>query len=357
MPRAARIPRLVSRNAGNPGDHVITLTIGINGFGRIGRSVLTHLTESRRDEFRVTHINAPGPLETSAHLLRFDSVHGRFPGEVTVSANTMDVGFGPIKMFSSFEAGDLDWEDVDIVLECSGAYRNRAAAAQHLAHGAKRVLISAPAKGVDRTVVYGVNHRDLTGRDVIVSNASCTTNCLAPLAKVLNDTLGIDSGIMTTIHAYTGSQPVLDKMHSDLYRARAAALSMIPTSTGAAKAVALVLPELKGKLIGSAVRVPTPNVSAVDLKFNALRDTSVNEVNDIVRAAAEGAFKGIIDYDPAPKVSIDFNHDPHSSNFAPAQTQISGARLVRVFSWYDNEWGFSNRMADTAAAIGRLIDG
>jgi glyceraldehyde 3-phosphate dehydrogenase len=300
-------------------------------------------------------INATGPIETNAHLLKYDSVHGRFPGTVKVAGNTLDLGRGPIRVMSTYNPEELDWEGVDVVLECTGNFNDRDKAAVHLRRGAKRVLVSAPAKNADKTVVYGVNHRQLTLDHLVVSNGSCTTNCLAPLAKVLNDAIGIESGIMTTIHSYTGDQPTLDRRHKDLYRARAAAMAMIPTSTGAAKAIGDVLPELKGKLDGSAIRVPTPNVSAVDLTFVAGKDVTVNDVNEIVREAAAGYMGMVMAYDPEPKVSIDFNHTPHSSIFAPDQTKVVGGRTVRVLAWYDNEWGFSCRMADVAGAMGRLL--
>jgi len=331
----------------------MTITVGINGFGRIGRATLAHIAESGRDDVRVVAANATGPLETAAHLLRYDSVHGRFPGTVTVGNRTLDLGRGPIRMMSTYDPAELDWDGVDVVLECTGKFNDRDKAAVHLAHGARRVLVSAPAKNADKTVVFGVNHDALRPEHRVVSNGSCTTNCLAPLAKVLNGAIGIESGIMTTIHAYTGDQPTLDRRHKDLYRARAAAMSMIPTTTGAARALGEVLPELAGKLDGSAIRVPTPNVSAVDLTFIAAREVSADEVNAIVREAAEGPMKGILAYDPEPKVSIDFNHTEESSIFAPEQTRVVG-RAVRVLSWYDNEWGFSCRMADIAAVMGRL---
>ena len=333
----------------------MTITIGINGFGRIGRCTLAHIAESGRTDVKVVAMNATGPIETNAHLLKYDSVHGRFPGVVTVDGNTMDVGQGPIRMMSTYNPEELDWQGVDIVLECTGKFNDRDKAAVHLTRGAKRVLVSAPAKRADLTVVYGVNHQSLTPDHLVVSNASCTTNCLAPLAKVLNDSIGIESGIMTTIHSYTGDQPTLDRRHKDLYRARAAAMSMIPTSTGAGKAIGEVLPELAGRLDGSAIRVPTPNVSAVDLTFVARKDTTVAEVNEIVRQAAMGAMTGVLAYDPEPKVSIDFNHTEQSCIFAPDQTKVVGGRTVRVLAWYDNEWGFSCRMADVAAAMGKLL--
>ncbi|WP_340297018.1 MULTISPECIES: type I glyceraldehyde-3-phosphate dehydrogenase [unclassified Roseobacter] len=333
----------------------MTITLGINGFGRIGRCTLAHIAEAARNDVQVVKINATGPLEINAHLLKYDSVHGRFGGEVRLTEDTMDLGQGPIKVFSTYDPQELDWEGCDVVLECTGKFNNRDAAAVHLTRGAKRVLVSAPAKQADKTIVYGVNHRDLREDHHVVSNGSCTTNCLAPLAKVLNEAIGIERGIMTTIHSYTGDQPTLDRRHSDLYRARAAAMAMIPTSTGAAKALKEVLPELEGRLDGTAMRVPTPNVSCVDLTFEAGRDTSVEEVNQIMRDAAEGHMRIVLAYDPEPKVSIDFNHTTHSSIFAPDQTKVIGGRTVRVLAWYDNEWGFSARMADVSAAMGRLI--
>ena len=323
--------------------------------GRIGRSTLAAIIESGRTDIEVVSINAPAPLETLVHLMKYDSVHGRFPGEIKIIGNNIDVGRGLIDMQATYNSAELNWEGIDILLECTGAHNSKEESIIHLENGAKRVLLSAPGKNADKTVVYGVNHEELTVDDLIVSNASCTTNCLAPIAKVLNDAIGIQSGIMTTIHSYTGDQPTLDKKHSDLYRSRAAAMSMIPTSTGAAKAVGLVLPELAGKLDGSAIRVPTPNVSCVDFTFQATRDTSVEEINLAIKVIAETKMKGVLDYDPEPKVSIDFNHDIHSSNFAPAQTKVIAGKLVRVLSWYDNEWGFSCRMADTAVAMGNLI--
>jgi glyceraldehyde 3-phosphate dehydrogenase len=332
----------------------MTVTVGINGFGRIGRCTLAHIVESARNDVQVVRINAPGPLETHAHLLRYDSVHGRFPGAVTVKDRAIDLGRGPIDVMSSYDLDALDWEGCDVVLECTGQFNDGQKAAAHLGRGAKSVLISAPAKNVQRTVVYGVNHRDLVKGETMVSNGSCTTNCLAPLAKVLDEAIGIDSGIMTTIHSYTGDQPTLDRRHADLYRARAAAMAMIPTSTGAAKAIGEVLPNLKGKLDGSAVRVPTPNVSAVDLTFVAKRDVTVADVNEVVAEAAAGRMGAVLAYDPEPKVSVDFNHTTQSSIFAPDQTKVMG-RLVRVLAWYDNEWGFSARMADVAGTMGRLM--
>ncbi|GGD21946.1 type I glyceraldehyde-3-phosphate dehydrogenase [Sinisalibacter lacisalsi] len=333
----------------------MTVKVAINGFGRIGRNVLRAIVESGRTDIEVVAINDLGPVETNAHLIRYDSVHGRFPGTVTVDGDTIDVGRGPIKVTAIRDPKELPWEDVDIAMECTGIFTARDKAAFHLENGSKRVLVSAPASGADKTIVYGVNHDTLTRDDLVVSNASCTTNCLSPVAKVLQDTVGITRGFMTTIHSYTGDQPTLDTMHSDLYRARAAAMSMIPTSTGAAKAVGLVLPELNGKLDGVAIRVPTPNVSVVDLTFEASRATTVEEINDAIRAAADGPMKGILGYTDLPNVSIDFNHDPHSSTFHMDQTKVMDGNFVRILSWYDNEWGFSNRMADTAVAMGKLI--
>lgn len=333
----------------------MTVTIGINGFGRIGRSTLAHIAESSRNDVQVVKINATGPIETSAHLLRYDSIHGRFPADIQVNGSTMDLGRGPIQMYSTYDPEELDWSSVDVVLECTGKFNDRTKARVHLDRGGKRVLVSAPARNVDRTVVYGVNHRDLLSQDHIVSNGSCTTNCLAPLAKVLNDAIGIESGIMTTIHSYTGDQSTIDRRHDDLYRARAAAMSIIPTSTGAAKALGDVLPELAGKLDGSAIRVPTPNVSAIDLTFHAGKDVTVADVNEVVAEAANGHMAAILSYDPEPKVSVDFNHTTYSTIFAPDQTRVVGSRMVRVLAWYDNEWGFSCRMADVAATMGRLI--
>lgn len=332
----------------------MTITIGINGFGRIGRCTLAHIAESNRNDVQVVAINATGPIETNAHLLKYDSVHGRFPGVIKVSGNTLDLGRGPIRVQSTYEPAELDWGGVDVVLECTGKFNDRDRAAVHLTRGAKRVLVSAPAKRADMTVVYGVNHRQLTPEHQVVSNGSCTTNCLAPLAKVLNDAIGIESGIMTTIHSYTGDQPTLDRRHKDLYRARAAAMAMIPTTTGAAKALGEVLPELAGKLDGTSLRVPTPNVSAVDLTFIAAKSVTVEDVNQIVREACAGYMGMVMAYDPEPKVSIDFNHTPQSSIFAPDQTRVVG-RSVRVLAWYDNEWGFSCRMADVAGVMGRLL--
>ncbi len=333
----------------------MTVKVAINGFGRIGRNVLRAIVESGRTDIEVVAVNDLGPVETNAHLVRYDSVHGKFPGTVTVSGDTIDVGRGPIRVTAIRDPKELPWGDVDIALECTGLFTTKEKASAHLANGSKRVIVSAPCDNADKTIVYGVNHNSLTRDDRVISNASCTTNCLAPVAYVLDKAFGIEKGYMTTVHSYTGDQPTLDTMHKDLYRARAAALSMIPTSTGAAKAVGLVLPQLKGKLDGSAIRVPTPNVSVVDLKFVPSRNVTADEVNAAIKAAAEGELKGILDYVTGPLVSIDFNHDSNSSNFAADQTKVLDGNLVRILSWYDNEWGFSNRMSDTAVALGKLI--
>jgi glyceraldehyde 3-phosphate dehydrogenase len=333
----------------------MTVKVAINGFGRIGRNVLRGIIESGRTDIEVVAINDLGPVETNAHLLRFDSVHGRFPATVTTTATTIDVGRGPMEVTAIKNPADLPWAHVDIVLECTGIFTSKEKCLPHLENGAKRVLISSPGDGADKTIVFGVNDDTLTRADIVVSNASCTTNCLSPVAQVLHAAVGITRGFMTTIHSYTGDQPTLDTMHKDLYRARAAALSMIPTSTGAAKAVGLVLPALKGKLDGVAIRVPTPNVSVVDLVFEASRATTVQEINDAIRVAANGRLKGILGYTDQPNVSSDFNHDPHSSIFHMDQTKVMDGTMVRILSWYDNEWGFSNRMADTAVAMGKLI--
>ena len=335
----------------------MTVKVAINGFGRIGRNILRAIAESGRTDVQVVAINDLGPVETNAHLLRFDSIHGRFPGTVTVDGETIDVGTGPIRVTAIKNPAELPHRElgVDIALECTGIFTSKEKAKAHLEAGAKRVIVSAPAEGADLTVVYGVNHDKLAPEHLVVSNASCTTNCLAPVAKVLNDAIGIEKGFMTTIHSYTNDQPSLDQVHKDLYRARAAALSMIPTSTGAAKAVGLVLPELNGKLDGTSIRVPTPNVSVIDFKFIARRETSKDEVNGAVKRAAEQQLKGVLGTTDQPNVSIDFNHDPHSSIFHLDQTKVMDGTLVRVMSWYDNEWGFSNRMADTAVAMGKLL--
>ena len=329
----------------------------VNGFGRIGRLVLRAIVESKRQDILVVGVNDLGPVETNAHLLRYDSVHGPFQGAVTVEGENMTLGGHEIRVTAVKDPAHLPHEElgVDIALECTGVFASKEKASAHLRAGARRVLISAPANGADLTVVYGVNHDRLTKEHVVVSNASCTTNCLAPVVKVMHDAIGIAQGFMTTIHSYTNDQHVLDQLHTDLYRARAAALSMIPTSTGAAKAVGLVLPELKGKLDGVAVRVPTPNVSMVDFKFVAAQHTSVDEVNHAAKAAAAGALKGVLDIVEAPLVSTDFNHNPASASFALDQTKVIDGTLVRVMAWYDNEWGFSNRMADVAVAMGALV--
>jgi glyceraldehyde 3-phosphate dehydrogenase len=335
----------------------MTVRVAINGFGRIGRNVLRAIIESGRTDIEVVAINDLGPVETNAHLFRYDSVHGRFIGEVTVDGDTINVGRGPIQVTAVRNPAELPHAalNVDVALECTGIFTSKEKASAHLVAGAKRVVVSAPADGADLTVVYGVNHDKLTKDHLVISNASCTTNCLAPVAKVLNDAIGIERGFMTTIHSYTGDQPTLDTMHKDLYRGRAAAMSMIPTSTGAAKAVGLVLPELNGKLDGTSIRVPTPNVSVIDFKFVAKRATDKDEINEAVKRAAAQELKGILGYTADPNVSIDFNHDPHSSTFALDQTKVLDGTLVRVLSWYDNEWGFSNRMADTAVALAKLI--
>ena len=333
----------------------MTTKIAINGFGRIGRNILRALMESGRDDLEVVAINDLGPVETNAHLFRFDSVHGRYNGTVTTTTDTIDVGRGPIRVTAIRNPADLPWVDVDIVMECTGIFKSKEQCQAHLDNGSSRVLISAPGKDADKTIVYGVNDDQLTKDDIVVSNASCTTNCLAPVVKVLNDAIGINKGFMTTIHSYTGDQPTLDKMHNDLYRARAAALSMIPTSTGAAKAVGLVLPELNGKLDGVAIRVPTPNVSCVDLTFESSRDTTVEEVNAAIAAAANGPLKGVLACTDLPMVSCDFNHDPASSTFHLDQTKVLDGNMVRILTWYDNEWGFSNRMLDVAAKMGTML--
>ncbi|GJD72751.1 glyceraldehyde-3-phosphate dehydrogenase [Methylobacterium sp. Leaf104] len=335
----------------------MSVKVAINGFGRIGRNVLRAIHEAGRKDIEVVAINDLGPVETNAHLLRFDSIHGRFNAKVEVDGEFIVVDGQRIKVTAVRNPAELPHRElgVDIALECTGIFTSKDKAKAHLDAGAKRVIVSAPADGADLTVVYGVNHDKLTADHLVISNASCTTNCLVPVAKVLNDLVGIERGFMTTIHSYTNDQPSLDQMHKDLYRARAAALSMIPTSTGAAKAVGLVLPELKGKLDGTSIRVPTPNVSAVDLVFTAKRQTTVEEINNAIRAAADGPLKGVLAYTDQPNVSIDFNHDPHSSTFHLDQTKVMDGTFVRILSWYDNEWGFSNRMADTAVAMGKLL--
>ena len=335
----------------------MTLKVAINGFGRIGRLALRSMIEHQRKDIEVVAINDLGPVETNAHLLQFDSVHGRFPSAVGTGEGELTIDGKAIKVFAERDPKELPWGDlgVDIVMECTGIFTAREKAAMHLEAGAKRVLVSAPAAGADKTIVFGVNDDTLTADDLVVSNASCTTNCLSPVAKVLNDTIGIEKGIMTTIHSYTGDQPTLDTMHKDLYRARAAAMSMIPTSTGAAKAVGLVLPELNGKLDGFSLRVPTPNVSVVDLKFIAKRTTTPDEINAAIKEAADGPLNGVLGYTLAKNVSTDFNHDPHSSIFHMDQTKVMDDNFVSVLSWYDNEWGFSTRMSDTALAMAKYL--
>ncbi len=332
----------------------MTIKVGINGFGRIGRCTLSHIAATGRDDIEVVKINATGPLETAAHLLKYDSVHGRFPGEITIDDGYLNLGQNDIEVMSTYNLEELDWHGCDVVLECTGKFNDGNKANVHLEQGAKRVLLSAPGKNVDKTIVFGVNHDSLVKSDRMISNGSCTTNCLAPMAKVMHDAVGIESGLMTTIHSYTGDQPTLDRRHKDLYRARAAAMALIPTSTGAAKALGEVLPALKGKLDGTAMRVPTPNVSAVDLTFQACRDVTVEEINLAAKTAAEGSMKRVLGYDPEQKVSIDFNHTEESCIFAPDQTIVVAGRTVRVLGWYDNEWAFSVRMADVAVAMGQL---
>ena len=335
----------------------MALRVAINGFGRIGRLVLRSIIEHGRKDIIVVAINDLGPVETNAHLLRYDSVHGKFPGTVTVNGDTIDVGQGPIKVTAIRNPAELPHKElnVDIAFECTGIFTKRDTAAAHLTAGAKKVIVSAPCDGADQTIVFGVNHNVLSAKDEVISNASCTTNCLSPVAKVLSDLCGIERGYMTTIHSYTGDQPTLDTMHKDLYRARAAALSMIPTSTGAAKAIGLVIPELKGKLDGSSIRVPTPNVSVVDLKIVPSRSVTKEEVNAAIIAAADGPMKGILAYTDEPLVSSDFNHNPASSTLALNQTHVIDGQFVRVLTWYDNEWGFATRMADTALAFAKFL--
>ncbi len=335
----------------------MTVRVAINGFGRIGRNVLRSILEHGRTDIEVVSVNDLGPVETNAHLLKYDSIHGTLPMDVSVDGDTIVVGGQRFKVTAIRNPAELPHaaNNVDVAMECTGIFADKEKASAHLTAGAKRVLVSAPAGGADKTIVYGVNHDVLTKDDLVVSNASCTTNCLSPVAKALHDAIGIEKGMMTTIHSYTGDQPTLDTMHKDLYRGRAAALSMIPTSTGAAKAVGLVLPELNGKLDGFAMRVPTPNVSVVDLKFIAKRATTVEEVNAAIKAAADGPMKGVLGYTTAPNVSTDFNHDPHSSVFHMDQTKVMDGTMVSILSWYDNEWGFSTRMSDTAIAMAKLI--
>ncbi len=336
----------------------MAVRVAINGFGRIGRLVLRAAAEAKRDDLEFVAINDLGPTETSAHLFAYDSVHGRFPGEVKVEGDSIDVGQGPIKVFAEKDPTKLPWGDlgVDVVLECTGIFTSKDKAQVHLQAGAKKVLVSAPATGADLTVVYGVNHDKLVKEHTVVSNASCTTNCLAPVAHVLHETFGIERGFMTTVHAYTSDQRLQDALHKDLRRARAAALSMIPTSTGAARAVGLVLPELKGKLDGVAIRVPTPNVSMIDLKFTTRKDASVEAINAAMAEAAAGnRLRGILGVTDKELVSTDFNHDPHSSTFDLTQTQAVENKLFRVLACYDNAWGFSNRRCDTAVALAKTI--
>ena len=335
----------------------MSVKVAINGFGRIGRNILRSIIENKNDNIKVVGINDLGPIETNAHLLKYDSVHGILNKDVIINGSDLNVGTGPIKVTSERNPENLPWKelDVDVVLECTGIFTSKEKAQQHITAGAKKVLISAPASGVDLTVVYGVNHKKISSEHQILSNASCTTNCLAPLAYVLNKSIGIENGFMTTIHSYTGDQPTLDTMHSDLYRARAAAANMIPTSTGAAKAVGLVLPELDGKLDGVAIRVPTQNVSVVDFKFNSKKETSIEEINEAIKIASEIELKNILSFNDKKLVSSDFNHNPSSSIFHSDQTKVMNKKFVRILSWYDNEWGFSNRMCDTALEIGKYI--
>ena len=328
--------------------------VAINGFGRIGRNILRAIIESDRSDIEVIAINDLGSVATNAHLLQYDSVHGRFPVKINHSETSLNAGRGDIRVTALRNPADLPWQDVDVALECTGVFTDREKAAIHLDNGATRVLVSAPSKGAEKTIVYGVNHTEISAEDRVISNASCTTNCLSPVAQVLHHNIGIKRGFMTTVHSYTGDQPALDTMHSDLYRSRSAALSMIPTSTGAAKAVGLVLPELAGKLDGVAIRVPTPNVSCVDLTFETLRDTSAAEINQMVTAAAAGPLNGVLGITDEKLVSIDFNHDPRSSILATDQTKVMDGNLCRVLIWYDNEWGFSNRMADTSVYMASL---
>ena len=334
----------------------MTTKIAINGFGRIGRNILRAFSENPRNDLEVIAINDLGPVQTNAHLLKYDSVHGRFGSEIEITDNSIDIGHGPIAVTAIRNPAELPWKDVDIVLECTGFFTERVTAAQHLENGAARVIVSAPCKDADKTIVYGVNHGALSDQDIVISNASCTTNCLAPVAQVLNDSIGLKRGFMTTIHSYTGDQPTLDTMHKDLYRARSAALNMIPTSTGAARAVGLVMPNLLGKLDGVSIRVPTPNVSCVDLTFEASRDTTINEINAAFEAAAaEGTLKGVLGTTNEPLVSMDFNHDSRSSIVALDQTKVMEGTMCRILSWYDNEWGFSNRMLDTATQMAKFL--
>ena len=334
---------------------MVAVRVGINGFGRIGRNILRAIIENKRTDISVVAINDLGPVATSAHLLKFDSIHGKFPNKINVTEDTIDVGTGPIRVTAIRNPEELPWNDIDIAFECTGIFNEKEIASKHLKNGSKRVLVSAPCKDADKTIVFGVNHKTLSKNDLVVSNASCTTNCLAPVAKVLHEELGIKRGFMTTIHSYTGDQPTLDTMHSDLYRSRAAAMNMIPTSTGAARAVGLVIPELNGKLDGVSIRVPTPNVSVVDLTFESLKETSESEINSLIKKSSLNKLKGVLSYTEEKLVSMDFNHDPHSSIFAADQTKVLEKKMVRVLSWYDNEWGFSNRMSDTALKMASLF--
>ncbi|AGA65210.1 NAD-dependent glyceraldehyde-3-phosphate dehydrogenase [Liberibacter crescens BT-1] len=333
----------------------MAVKVAINGFGRIGRAILRTFVESGNKDIEIVAINDLGSIEANGHLIRYDSVHGTFQRKVKVSGDVIDVGFGPIKVTAIRDPKQLPWDGIDVVMECTGAFASREKALAHLSNGSKRVLVSAPCGGADKTIVYGINHNVLTKDDIVISNASCTTNCLAPVVYTLNKEFGIKKGYMTTVHSYTSDQPVLDSSHRDLYRSRSAALSMIPTSTGAAQAIGLVLPELKGKLAGSAIRVPTPNVSVIDLKILLVKKVKEEEINEVIKIASEGQLKNILSYVTEPLVSVDFNHDPHSSIFVADQTKVVDEDLVRVMAWYDNEWGFSNRMLDTAAAIGKFL--
>ncbi len=333
----------------------MTVKIAINGFGRIGRNILRAAVESTRKDIEIIAINDLAPIDTNAHLLKFDSIHGKFPGVISVEGSTLNAGHGPINVSDCSDPAGLDWKNVDIVLECTGIFASKEKASAHLSNGSKRVLVSAPVSGADKTIAYGINHKSLTADDIIVSNASCTTNCMAPIAAVLNKTVGIEKGFMTTIHSYTGDQPTLDRVHEDFYRARSAALNMIPTSTGAARAVGLVLPELSGKMDGVAIRVPTPNVSCIDFTFEASRLTSAEEINEVMRTASKGYLKDVLETVDDKLVSTDFNHNSHSSIFATDQTKVMDGTLCRILAWYDNEWGFSNRMLDTATEIGKYL--
>ena len=333
----------------------MTVRVAINGFGRIGRNVLRAIIENNRTDISVIAINDLGPVKTNAHLLKFDSIHGKFPNKIDTTENSINVGTGPIRVTAIKNPEELPWNDIDIALECTGIFNEKEAAGKHLKNGSKRVLVSAPCTNADKTIVFGVNHKTLTKNDLVVSNASCTTNCLAPVVKVLHEKLEIKRGFMTTVHSYTGDQPTLDTMHSDLYRSRAAAMNMIPTSTGAARAVGLVIPELNGKLDGVSIRVPTPNVSVVDLTFESSKETSESEINSTIKNSSLNELKGVLGYTEEKLVSMDFNHDPHSSIFAADQTKVLQKNMVRVLSWYDNEWGFSNRMADTALEMSKLL--